>query len=108
MDWIRFLPIYRLAYRVGWVLVVPKNQKGVCRCPLTIAKYMRRFVLGWKKLGLEHRLGSRIVTYADDLVICCRGGKTEEALSRMRESGMWRRSYGEATSAMRLIFSVRS
>jgi hypothetical protein len=29
---------------------------------------MRRFVLGWKKLGLERSLGSRIVTYADDLV----------------------------------------
>jgi hypothetical protein len=29
---------------------------------------MRRFVLGWKKLGLEDSLGSRIVTYADDLV----------------------------------------
>ena len=27
----------------------------------------RRFVLGWKKLGLERSLGSRIVTYADDL-----------------------------------------
>ena len=47
--------------------------------------YMRRFVLGWKKLGLEQRLGSRIVTYADDLVILCRKGKAEEALSRMRE-----------------------
>jgi hypothetical protein len=29
---------------------------------------MRRFVLGWKMLGLERSLGSRIVTYADDLV----------------------------------------
>lgn len=47
--------------------------------------YMRRFVLGWKKLGLEQSLGSRIVTYADDLVILCRKGKAEEALSRMRE-----------------------
>ena len=46
---------------------------------------MRRFVLGWKKLGLEQSLGSRIVTYADDLVILCRKGKAEEALSRMRE-----------------------
>jgi hypothetical protein len=36
---------------------------------------MRRFVLGWKKLGLERSLGSRIVTYADDLVILCRRGK---------------------------------
>ncbi len=46
---------------------------------------MRRFVLGWKKLGLEKSLGSRIVTYADDLVILCRKGKAEEALTRMRE-----------------------
>jgi hypothetical protein len=47
--------------------------------------YMRRFVLGWKKLGLDKRLGSRIVTYADDLVILCKKGKAEEALQRMRE-----------------------
>jgi group II intron reverse transcriptase/maturase len=53
--------------------------------PLLANLYMRRFVLGWKKLGLEQCLGSRIVTYADDLVILCRRGKAEEALSRMRE-----------------------
>jgi len=53
--------------------------------PLLANLYMRRFVLGWKKLGLEQSLGSRIVTYADDLVILCRKGKAEEALSRMRE-----------------------
>jgi hypothetical protein len=46
---------------------------------------MRRFVLGWKKLGLEQRLGSQIVTYADDLVILCRRGKAEEALHWLRE-----------------------
>jgi len=27
--------------------------------------YMRRFVLGWKELGLEESLGTRIVTYAE-------------------------------------------
>ena len=53
--------------------------------PLLANLYMRRFVLGWKKLGLERRFGSRIVTYADDLVILCRRGKAEEALQRMRE-----------------------
>jgi group II intron reverse transcriptase/maturase len=53
--------------------------------PLLANLYMRRFVLGWKKLGLDKRLGSRIVTYADDLVILCRKGKAEEALQRMRE-----------------------
>jgi RNA-directed DNA polymerase len=45
--------------------------------------YMRRFVLGWKKLGHEKRLGATIVNYADDLVVCCRGG-AEEALATMR------------------------
>ncbi len=53
--------------------------------PLLANLYMRRFVLGWKKLGLERSLGSRIVTYADDLVILCRKGKAEEARQRLRE-----------------------
>ena len=52
--------------------------------PLLSNLYMRRFVLGWKKLGLERKLGSRIVTYADDLVILCKHGKAEEALHQMR------------------------
>jgi RNA-directed DNA polymerase len=53
--------------------------------PLLANLYMRRFVLGWKKLGLEQSLGTRIVTYADDLVILCRRGRAEEALQRLRE-----------------------
>jgi group II intron reverse transcriptase/maturase len=53
--------------------------------PLLANIYMRRFVLGWKKLGLEDSLGSRIVSYADDLVMLCRRGNAEEALTRMRE-----------------------
>ena len=53
--------------------------------PLLANLYMRRFVLGWKMLGLERSLGTRIVTYADDLVILCRKGKAEEALQRLRE-----------------------
>jgi RNA-directed DNA polymerase len=52
--------------------------------PLLANLYMRRFVLGWKKLGLEKRLGTRIVTYADDLVILCRKGKAEQALQHLR------------------------
>ena len=53
--------------------------------PLLANLYMRRFVLGWRKLGLEQSLGSRIVTYADDLVILCRKGNAEAALQRLRE-----------------------
>ena len=34
--------------------------------PLLANLYMRRFVLGWKMLGLERTLGARLVTYADD------------------------------------------
>jgi group II intron reverse transcriptase/maturase len=51
--------------------------------PLLSNLYMRRFVLGWKKLGYEKRLKAYIVNYADDLVICCRSG-AEEALTAMR------------------------
>jgi group II intron reverse transcriptase/maturase len=52
--------------------------------PLLSNLYMRRFVLGWKKLGHERRLRAYIVNYADDLVICCRS-QAEEALARMRD-----------------------
>src|SRR2546430_2595144 len=47
--------------------------------------YMRWFVLGWKKLGFEQSLGTRLVTYADDLVILCRRGSAENALHHLRE-----------------------
>src|SRR6202023_2514050 len=52
--------------------------------PLLANLYMRRFVLGWKKLRLDESLGTRIVTYADDLVILCTRGNAEEALTRLR------------------------
>jgi len=65
------------------------NRRGIPQgspiSPLLANLYMRRFVLAWKKLGLEQKLGSCIVTYADDLVILCRRGQAEEALRRMRE-----------------------
>jgi group II intron reverse transcriptase/maturase len=52
--------------------------------PLLANLYMRRFVLGWRQLGLEQRLGARLVTYADDLVILCRKGNAEQALQHLR------------------------
>ena len=51
--------------------------------PLLANLYMRRFVLGWKTLGHERALRARIVNYADDFVICCRG-TANEAMQTMR------------------------
>jgi retron-type reverse transcriptase len=51
--------------------------------PMLSNLYMRRFVLGWKRLGHEKRLRAYIVNYADDMVISCRSG-AEEALAVMR------------------------
>jgi group II intron reverse transcriptase/maturase len=58
--------------------------QGAPISPLLSNLYMRRFVLGWKKLGYEERWKAYIVNYADDLVICCRTG-AEQALATMRE-----------------------
>jgi RNA-directed DNA polymerase len=52
--------------------------------PLLSNVYMRRFVLGWRKLGYAERFGAQIVNYADDLVICC-GRQADEALRVMRQ-----------------------
>jgi group II intron reverse transcriptase/maturase len=64
------------------------NRRGIPQgspiSPLLANLYMRRFVLGWKKLGLERSLGARLVTYADDLVILCRRGAAEAALHHLR------------------------
>ena len=65
------------------------NRRGIPQgspiSPLLVNLYMRRFVLAWKKFGLDRSLGSCIVTYADDLVILCRRGKAEDALRCLRE-----------------------
>jgi RNA-directed DNA polymerase len=57
--------------------------QGAPISPLLANLYMRRFILGWKALGHEGRLGARVVTYADDLVLCCRG-TGEQALATLR------------------------
>jgi RNA-directed DNA polymerase len=58
--------------------------QGAPISPLLSNLYMRRFVLGWKTLGHEARLKARIVNYADDFVICCRG-TAEQAMTAMRD-----------------------
>ena len=58
--------------------------QGAPISPLLSNLYMRRFILGWKTLGHQQRLGAKIVNYADDFVICCRG-TADEAMRVMRD-----------------------
>jgi RNA-directed DNA polymerase len=57
--------------------------QGAPISPLLSNIYMRRFVKGWKAGGHQKRLAARIVNYADDFVICCRG-TAEEAMTVTR------------------------
>ena len=58
--------------------------QGAPISPLLANLYMRRVVLGWKVLGYARRFGAEMVSYADDLVICCRRGG-EDALAGLRD-----------------------
>lgn len=57
--------------------------QGAPISPLFSNLYMRRFVLGWEKLGHKQAFQARIVNYADDFVICCRGN-AQAAMQAMR------------------------
>ena len=58
--------------------------QGAPLSPLLANLYMRRFVLGWKQLGHETQFRAKIVNYADDFVILCRGS-AEQAMTAMRD-----------------------
>jgi group II intron reverse transcriptase/maturase len=61
--------------------------QGAPISPLLANLYMRRFILGWKKLGHAAQFRARIVNYADDFVILCRhsGPPALEAMRRLME-----------------------
>ena len=58
--------------------------QGAPISPLLANLYMRRFLLGWKQGGWERKLKARIVNYADDFVILCRG-KAKSAREEMEK-----------------------
>jgi RNA-directed DNA polymerase len=72
--------------------------QGAPISPLLSNLYMRRFVLGWKKLGHEKRLDAHIVNYADDFVICCRGTAGEAMAAMRRIMGKLRLTVNEQKS----------
>lgn len=53
--------------------------------PLLANIYFRRFILAWKKFGLDRQTDSVIVNYADDFVICCRRGREHPRLAALLE-----------------------
>ncbi len=74
--------------------------------PLLSNLYMRRFVLGWKKLGHEKRWKAYIVNYADDLVICCRAG-AEQALADDADDDVEAEADGERNEDAGLLSAGR-
>jgi RNA-directed DNA polymerase len=58
--------------------------QGAPISPLLSNLYLRRFLLGWKTLGLERKLRAKIVSYADDFVILCRGPAAPAAAAMRR------------------------
>jgi hypothetical protein len=61
--------------------------QGAPISPLLANRYMRRFLLGWKQQGWDRKLQARIVNYADDFVILCRGSaaSARARMERMME-----------------------
>jgi group II intron reverse transcriptase/maturase len=65
--------------------------QGAPISPLLSNLYMRRFVLGWKKLGWEEKLQARLVVYADDFVILCRNNAQEATHNGVAQDATKRR-----------------
>ncbi len=53
--------------------------------PLLANIYMRRFLLAWERWGLDDKLQSRVVNYADDFVVLCRRGNAGKVRTKVGE-----------------------
>lgn len=90
-EWIT-VPVIELQKRGGYARrnYSRKEKRGTPQgspiSPLLSNIYMRRFILGWKVRGCEDKYQAKIVSYADDFVICCRGKRNaDKAEIEMRE-----------------------
>jgi group II intron reverse transcriptase/maturase len=65
------------------------NRKGTPQggvvSPLLANLYLHILDRIWERRNLQARLGARIVRYADDIVILCRKGKSDEAMAMLRQ-----------------------
>ena len=87
----RVAPVEESDGRGGWrrITQAKERKRGIAQgapvSPTLSNRHMRRFVLGWKGLGHERRLGAHIVNDADDFVICCRRGDAQASMHSMIE-----------------------
>jgi group II intron reverse transcriptase/maturase len=65
------------------------NRKGTPQggviSPLLSNLYLHILDRIWERKSLQQRLGARIVRYADDIVVLCRRGKSEQAMAVLRQ-----------------------
>ena len=65
------------------------NRKGTPQggviSPLLSNLYLHLLDRIWERNDLQQRLGARIVRYADDIVILCRKGQSEQAMAVLRQ-----------------------
>lgn len=65
------------------------NRKGTPQggviSPLLSNLYLHILDRIWERNNLQQRLGARIVRYADDIVILCRRGKSDKAMTTLRQ-----------------------
>jgi group II intron reverse transcriptase/maturase len=77
--------------------------QGAPISPLLANLYMRRFVLGWKESGRESRLRARIVSYADDFVICCKTNAQQAMAEMQRMMRILKLTVNEAKTHIRTL-----
>jgi RNA-directed DNA polymerase len=69
--------------RHGWHRLEGGDTAGRGDLAVVANIYIHRLLQAWKTFELESKLRARIINYADDLVIVCRGG-AEEALTWLK------------------------
>lgn len=87
-QWLRVPVVERTADGERRTTEAADKHRGVPQggplSPMMANLYFRRFILAWKQFGHERRLQAHVVNYADDLVICCRPGKGQQAMAVFR------------------------
>ncbi|MEW6753724.1 MAG: group II intron maturase-specific domain-containing protein, partial [Candidatus Latescibacterota bacterium] len=77
--------------------------QGAPLSPLLANLYMRRFILAWHQHGLQEQLDAHIVSYADDLVICCRGTGAQAYAAMQSLMTRLKLTANEAKSSLRRL-----